>query len=148
MPSITAPRDCFRAKRKTRWKRSLPRARWSSEQPLLRSEQRFAESMLQMGTVPRRQDERQCVGLDLHLKEKRTPAPVDSRAHVRNFGVSSDDSSGGKPARARDRSEIGSVCGVRFLHAGLAVALVVEHHDGEVARALRAYGGETPQAHQ
>src|SRR5438477_8434501 len=69
--------------------------------------------MLQMGTVPRRQDERQCVGLDLHLKEKRTLAPVDSRAHVRNFGASSDGSSGGKPARARDRRQIHSVCGMR-----------------------------------
>src|SRR5258706_4782812 len=47
-----------------------------------------------------------------------------------------------------NRREIGSVCGVRFLHAGLAVALVVEHRDGEVARALRADRGETAQAHQ
>src|SRR5205809_3510600 len=126
----------------------LRRARWSSEKPLLRSEQRFAESMLQTGTVPRRQDERQCVGLDLHLKEKRTLAPVDSRAHVRNFGVSSDDSSGGKPARAGDRREIRSVSGMRFLHAGFPVALVVEHHECEVARALRTDRGEAPQTHQ
>ena len=37
---------------------------------------------------------------------------------------------------------------MRFLHAGFTVALVIEHHDGEVARALCTDGGETPQAHQ
>jgi hypothetical protein len=37
---------------------------------------------------------------------------------------------------------------VSLLHAGFAVTLVVEHDDGEIARALRADGGEAPQAHQ
>src|SRR5688572_30875790 len=38
--------------------------------------------------------------------------------------------------------------GVRRLHARLAVALVVDHHDREVRRLLHADGGERAHAHQ
>jgi hypothetical protein len=37
---------------------------------------------------------------------------------------------------------------MRRLHAGLAVALVVDHHDAQVRRLLHADGGERAQAHQ
>src|SRR6266480_4393591 len=109
-PSITAPRDCYRAKRRSRSKRRLPRARWNSERRVALSlrcgvlpEERLAETMLEMGTVPRRKREGQAVALDLYLKEKRASAPVDARAHGRNFGVPADHAGIGKPARAGDR---------------------------------------------
>src|ERR1041385_4868782 len=100
--------------------------------------------MLQMGTVPRRHDERQCVGPDLHLKEKRTLAPVDSRAHVGYLGISADDAGVDEAASVGDRREIGSVSGMRFLHAGLPVALVVQNDNAEVPGPLHADRSETP----
>src|SRR3979490_2323699 len=104
--------------------------------------------MLEMGAVPRRERERQAVALDLHLKEEWTSAPIDARAHGRDLSISADDAGVDKPARAGDRRQIGSVTGMRLLHPGFTVTLVIDYHDGEVVRALRTDGGETPQPHQ
>ena len=50
--------------------------------------------------------------------------------------------------RSEPRPQVDAVRGMRLLHAGLAVALVVDHHDGEIRRLLHADGGEQAQAHQ
>jgi hypothetical protein len=53
-----------------------------------------------------------------------------------------------KPQPLRYRLEVHAVGGVRGLHPGLAVALVVDHHDAQVGRLLHADGGERSQPHQ
>src|SRR5712691_3674295 len=130
-----------------------PRARWSSEgattslRCTLSTQQRLTETLFQIGAVARRQSERQGLGLYLHLIEKRAAAAVNARTHRRDLGALADNA-GFEPARPGGRAKIHTVGGVGLLQAGLAVALVVEDHDGEIGRALYADGGEAPQPHQ
>src|SRR2546426_7326840 len=85
--------------------------------------------MLEMGAVPRRERERQAVAPDLHLKEEWTFAPIDARAHGRDLSISADDAGICKPARAGNCRQIGSVSGMRFLHAGFTRS---EEHTSEL----------------
>ena len=52
------------------------------------------------------------------------------------------------PAGFGDADEVDGRGGVARLPAGLAIGLVVQHHDGEVGRLLQADGGKAAHPHQ
>src|ERR1700692_2275724 len=54
----------------------------------------------------------------------------------------------GDPATAGDADEVDGGGGVAALPAGLAIDLIVQHHDGQIPRLLQADGRETSHSHQ
>src|SRR5579883_232142 len=113
-----------------------------------RSEQRRAEAVLEERAVARRKDERRVFRGDLHLGEERPLMPPQRRAQSLDAGAVTDRLGDGEATGGRDRREVDAMRGVGFLHARLAVALIVEHGEGEVGRPLDADGGKAAHAHQ
>src|SRR5215212_5557341 len=99
---------------------------------------RYAEAILEKSGVARRQDSRRFSLIDF------------DHAHGKALKITfiNDDSRIRDPAAARRGGEVGGVAGVALLASGLAIGLVVEHRDREIARVLRRDRRQRPKAHE
>jgi hypothetical protein len=106
------------------------------------------QAMLAEGAVARRKDQLLAGGVDLRHGEQRATAGVDGGAQRGHFAGLRHEH-GAREARTLGHGDqIHAVLRRGFLHAGLAVVLVVLHHDRQVRRLLDRDGRERADAHQ
>src|SRR4051794_18662613 len=116
---------------------------------LWRSCKRYAEAILEKSGVARRQDSRRFSLFDFdHAHGRALPNPVDAPGKALKIIFINDDSRIRDPAAARRRGEVGGIAGVALLAPGLAIGLVVEHRDREIARVLRRDRRQRAEAHE
>src|SRR5215208_632500 len=110
---------------------------------------RYAEAILEKSGVARRQDSRRFSLIDFdHAHGRALPNPVDMSSKAVKITFINNDSRIRDPAAARCRGEVGGVAGVALLAPGLAIGLIVEDRDREIARVLRRDRRQRPKAHE
>src|SRR4051812_47646884 len=123
----------------------------AGESFLLRRSSRkgYAEAILEKSGVARGQDSRRFSLIDFDDAHGRAlPNPVNAPGKALKIALINDDSRISNPAAAGRRGEVGRIAGVALLAPGLAIGLVVEHGDREIARVLRRDRRQRAEAHE
>src|ERR1700730_1199809 len=106
------------------------------------------EPQLDRATVASRQHAGGFVAGDPRLYQDRSAAVVHKIADTAHGSDLGHVEPVGELARSGHGDEIDAGPGVARLHAGLAIVLIVEHDDDEIARLLDPDGGKAAQSHQ
>jgi ABC-type uncharacterized transport system YnjBCD ATPase subunit len=112
------------------------------------AEQSFAKAAAEVGAVARGERGRARRYGDLDGGEERPGSGEELRGQRLDLRLGADRHGELESGCRRDAGQIDAAPGMRGLHPRLAVVLVVEHHDAEVRRPLRADGGQRPEPHE
>ena len=92
--------------------------------------------------------QRVAIGVDFEIKEQRPGRVIQLGYPGLQLGVRGDRVSKRKSSRLGHACEVHAACGVRGLHAGLGIQLIVDDHDRQILDFLSGDGGQRTQPHQ